>query len=139
MRTDWMLIAVTVLPLVAGCATHYREARASEPHALLEFEKSREWWSGRAWPLELNGVEPPFSLMVPTQRKFRIHEGTMKILVAEKPRSSCWTCAEPRKICLLTFEAEAGKHYTVAKAGTDDAYIYVLTAGMTKVTECLPH
>jgi hypothetical protein len=140
--TERLLIVVVALFALASCATRDREARPSEPHAIIRFQRNHIFSFGpSAWPLEFNGVAPRLPLLG-TQRTYRIYAGPTKIRVGDT--YECLLCGgtSPYYVCDLSFEAEAGEHYFVSAAETedktDDAYIYAVTDDMgVKVAECV--
>jgi hypothetical protein len=134
MYTGKLLIIVIAFSALVGCATHYREARKSEPHAVLRFEHHLISKRRNVYPYSFNGAEAPLKY----GNTFRIHPGTMVLGVAEVANAIMGSPTQ--YYCTLSFEAEAGRIYLVSVAVTrtpDYRYLYAVTTDTgTKVTEC---
>ena len=138
MRIGKVLIGAVALFALQGCATAYREPQASEPHAIVTFQRNGLFSSlPSAWPSYFNGAAPSYSRNpVHWRDTFRIQTGKMTIRVTEI--NECNYCnAAPRYVCVLTFQAEAGESYFVSVVMLGDKYLYSLTAtDGAKVAEC---
>lgn len=133
MRQSGSIVAF-LLSALAGCTHHYyRQARESDPHATLTFEKAKEGY--RPWARKLNGDRRPDHLFR-VRNTFRIVVGTMRLEIKEQAGEGTLVTSGPRFTCELSFEAEAGRDYRVSSVWDDNGYLYVVTTTGAKVAEC---
>jgi hypothetical protein len=130
------IIAIAIS--TSGCTTYntYTEPQSNQPHAILRFEETGGSWPSRPWPMQLNGAQPAST----HKRAFRIHTGALQLQVADHIETSLpfGPPAFPVYQCDMTFEALAGKTYTVSviRERANQLLFVVIANAKTEVAKC---
>jgi hypothetical protein len=116
-RYSKAFLVVVLLIFCCGCATSYtfREIKASEPHAILNFQREGGTLGivPAVSPLEINGKEP--SKLKMSYRTFRVSPGPIVILAKANIFSTRRTAFDTIK-----FDVQPGETYLVERQAEDD-------------------